>query len=79
MLQVDPNSVGLQSAGELIQGQYGRDVLIMWAVGLLASGLVATICLTYAGQIIMVGLLELKVRRGEGRRGVWGQGVGCIG
>jgi len=31
-------------------------------VGLLASGQVATLCLTYAGQVIMVGLLELKVQ-----------------
>ena len=34
----------------------------MWAVGLLSSGLVATICLTYAGQIIMCGLLGLQVQ-----------------
>ena len=34
---------------------------MMWAVGLLSSGLVATLALTYAGQIIMVGLLGIKV------------------
>ena len=34
---------------------------ILWAVGLLASGQVATISLTYAGQLVMTGLLGLKV------------------
>lgn len=34
----------------------------LFAVGLLASGLVSTIALTYAGQLIMAGLLRLEVR-----------------
>jgi natural resistance-associated macrophage protein len=33
----------------------------MWAVGLLASGQSATMVCTYAGQIIMGGMLELKL------------------
>jgi len=39
---------------------WGRKVL--WAIGLLASGQVATIGLTYAGQLVMAGLLNFKVQ-----------------
>lgn len=35
---------------------------IFWAIGLLASGQVATISLTYAGQLVMTGLLGVKVQ-----------------
>ena len=38
---------------------------IFWAIGLLASGQVATISLTYAGQLVMTGLLGVKVTRGD--------------
>jgi len=41
---------------ELWQRVWGRKVL--WAVGLLASGQVATIGLTYAGQLVMASPLS---------------------
>lgn len=53
--------IGISSAGDLLTAQYGRLVEITWAVGLLSSGLLATLCLTYAGQIVMCGLLGIKV------------------
>lgn len=73
---------GLESAGTMLAEKFGKTMQLMWAIGLLASGLVATICLTYAGQIIMVGLLQIKVwigAAGQVSRGlscsVFGQGV----
>lgn len=53
---------GIGSLGHLILAKFGKTIQMLRAVGLLASGLVATLCLTYAGQIIMVGLLQLEVR-----------------
>jgi hypothetical protein len=53
--------VGLQSAGDHLAAQYGNMFRTVWAVGLLASGQVATIGLTFAGQLVMSGLLGIKV------------------
>jgi Mn2+/Fe2+ NRAMP family transporter len=52
---------GISSAGALLAAQSGRLVEMLFAIGLLSSGLVATLCLTYAGQVVMCGLLEIKV------------------
>jgi hypothetical protein len=54
--------VGLESAGDHLGLRYGSMFRTLWAVGLLASGQVATIGLTYAGQLVMSGLLGMKVR-----------------
>lgn len=35
---------------------------MFWAIGLLAAGQVSTIALTYAGQLVMTGLLQLEVK-----------------
>lgn len=35
---------------------------VFWAIGLLAAGQVSTIALTYAGQLVMTGLLQLEVK-----------------
>lgn len=66
----------------MLAEKFGKTMQLMWAIGLLASGLVATICLTYAGQIIMVGLLQIKVWIGATGRvsgrlscSVFGQGA----
>lgn len=61
---VDPDDVGLESAGELLAERFGETYKILWAVGLLASGQVATIGLTYAGQLLMAGLLNMQVNAG---------------
>lgn len=37
---------GIESSAELLGIQFGRLVELTWAIGLLASGLVATLCLT---------------------------------
>jgi Mn2+/Fe2+ NRAMP family transporter len=48
----------------MLASQYGSIYRTLWAVGLLASGQVSTIGLTYAGQLLMMGLLNIKVRGG---------------
>ena len=52
---------GISSAAGILASQSGRMVELVWAIGLLSSGLVATLCLTYAGQVVMCGLLEINV------------------
>jgi Mn2+/Fe2+ NRAMP family transporter len=59
--------VGLASAGDSLATEYGSMYRIIWAVGLLASGQVSTIGLTYAGQLLMMGLLNIKVWLGQVR------------
>lgn len=53
--------MGLETAGKHLGESYGVAFKYMWAVGLLASGQVGTIGLTYAGQLIMTGMLRLEV------------------
>ncbi len=53
--------VGLESAGQHLADRFGEGFKTIWAVGLLASGQIATIGLTFAGQLVMSGLLNLKV------------------
>lgn len=52
----------------------------MWAVGLLASGQIATVGLTYAGQLVMCGLLNIVsgvAFAGAGRLGRSMGSAGC--
>ena len=69
----EAKEVGLSSAGAYLGERFGTLFKYLWAVGLLASGLSATITLTYAGQIVMAGLLRFEVaswRRLLGTRAV---------
>ncbi|KAI7846429.1 hypothetical protein COHA_000042 [Chlorella ohadii] len=54
--------IGLQAAGDLLAERFGQQFKVFWAVGLLAAGQVSTIALTYAGQLVMSGLLQLQVK-----------------
>ncbi|KAJ9522400.1 hypothetical protein QJQ45_008309 [Haematococcus lacustris] len=56
--------VGLESAGDHLAERYGGVFKTVWAIGLLAAGQVSTIGLTFAGQLVMMGLLNLKVQAG---------------
>lgn len=58
--------VGLETAGQHLAERYGTMFQTVWALGLLASGQVSTIGLTHAGQQIMMGMLNLEVRHGNG-------------
>lgn len=60
------DSIGLVNAGEYLQEKYGGDlfpVLYVWAIGLLAAGQSSTITGTYAGQFIMGGFLNLRLKK----------------
>ncbi|KAL2333476.1 hypothetical protein Fmac_014689 [Flemingia macrophylla] len=60
------NSIGLVNAGQYLQETYGGGlfpILYIWGIGLLAAGQSSTITGTYAGQFIMGGFLNLKLKK----------------
>ncbi|KAL3526845.1 hypothetical protein ACH5RR_011501 [Cinchona calisaya] len=60
------NDIGLVNAGQYLQEKYGGGVLpilYIWAIGLLAAGQSSTITGTYAGQFIMGGFLNLRLKK----------------
>ncbi|MCO5608493.1 hypothetical protein L7F22_062704 [Adiantum nelumboides] len=59
-------SIGLANAGQYLQAQYGGGffpILYIWAVGLLAAGQSSTMTGTYAGQFVMAGFLNMRVKK----------------
>jgi Mn2+/Fe2+ NRAMP family transporter len=54
-------TIGLESAGNYLGARFGVSFKYLWGIGLLASGQSSTISLTYAGQIVMAGLLRFEV------------------
>ncbi|GMH24073.1 hypothetical protein Nepgr_025916 [Nepenthes gracilis] len=62
----EAESIGLVNAGYYLQEKYGGGVipiLYIWAIGLLAAGQSSTITGTYAGQFIMGGFLNLRLKK----------------
>lgn len=60
------NSVGLVNAGQYLEEKYGGGllpILYIWGIGLLAAGQSSTITGTYAGQFIMGGFLNLRLKK----------------
>lgn len=60
------SSIGLVNAGKYLEDKYGGGllpILYIWAIGLLAAGQSSTITGTYAGQFIMGGFLNLKLKK----------------
>ncbi|OIW09669.1 hypothetical protein TanjilG_11056 [Lupinus angustifolius] len=60
------NSIGLANAGHYLQEKYGGGllpILYIWGIGLLAAGQSSTLTGTYAGQFIMGGFLNLKLKK----------------
>ncbi|KAF7828656.1 metal transporter Nramp3-like [Senna tora] len=60
------NSVGLVNAGQYLEDKFGGGllpILYIWAIGLLAAGQSSTITGTYAGQFIMGGFLNLRLKK----------------
>ncbi|KAL6013201.1 hypothetical protein ACLOJK_003693 [Asimina triloba] len=58
--------IGLVNAGQYLQEKYGGGIfpiLYIWAIGLLAAGQSSTITGTYAGQFIMGGFLNLRLKK----------------
>ncbi|CAN1191408.1 Metal transporter Nramp3 [Linum perenne] len=60
------NNIGLVNAGQLLQDKYGGSgfpILYIWGIGLLAAGQSSTVTGTYAGQFIMGGFLNLRLKK----------------
>ncbi|CAN4122599.1 unnamed protein product [Withania somnifera] len=60
------SSLGLVNAGQFLQDKYGGGlfpILYIWGIGLLAAGQSSTITGTYAGQFIMGGFLDLRLKK----------------
>ncbi|EYU44458.1 hypothetical protein ABFS82_08G055100 [Erythranthe guttata] len=60
------NSLGLANAGQYLEEKYGGGffpILYIWAIGVLAAGQSSTITGTYAGQFIMGGFLNLRLKK----------------
>ena len=53
--------IGLENAGLALADTLGSKALLIWALGLLAAGQASTMVCTYAGQIIMGGLLAIQL------------------
>ncbi|OEL21023.1 Metal transporter Nramp2 [Dichanthelium oligosanthes] len=59
-------NIGLENAGQYLQEKYGTaffPILYIWAIGLLASGQSSTVTGTYAGQFVMGGFLNLRLKK----------------
>lgn len=60
------DGIGLVNAGQYLEEKYGGGifpVLYIWGIGLLAAGQSSTITGTYAGQFIMGGFLNLRLKK----------------
>ncbi|MBA0595556.1 hypothetical protein Gorai_012423, partial [Gossypium raimondii] len=60
------NNIGLVNAGQYLEEKYGGGlfpILYIWGIGLLAAGQSSTITGTYAGQFIMGGFLNLRLKK----------------
>ncbi|XP_042493073.1 metal transporter Nramp3-like [Macadamia integrifolia] len=60
------DSIGLLNAGQYLKEKYGGGlfpILYIWGIGLLAAGQSSTITGTYAGQFIMGGFLNLRLKK----------------
>ncbi|XP_059630230.1 metal transporter Nramp7.2-like [Cornus florida] len=57
------NNLNLNSASFLLKNVLGKSSSTVYAIALLASGQSSTITGTYAGQFIMQGFLDLKMRK----------------
>ncbi|XP_057544873.1 metal transporter Nramp3.2-like [Amaranthus tricolor] len=62
----EAETIGLSNAGYYLQDKYGGGlfpILYIWAAGLLAAGQSSTLTGTYAGQFIMGGFLNLRLKK----------------
>mmetsp|Transcript_30818 Transcript_30818/g.88555 ORF Transcript_30818/g.88555 Transcript_30818/m.88555 type:complete len:544 (+) Transcript_30818:148-1779(+) len=58
----DAERIGLENAGIFLGNRFGEPLRIIWALGLCAAGQSSTMTGAYAGQWVMQGYLELKVK-----------------
>ncbi|KAL3514400.1 hypothetical protein ACH5RR_027117 [Cinchona calisaya] len=60
------DGIGLVNAGQYLEEKYGGGlfpILYIWGIGLLAAGQSSTITGTFAGQFIMGGFLNLRLKK----------------
>lgn len=53
--------IGLENAGQYLGETYGKSIVYIWALGLLAAGQSATMTGCYTGQFVMEGYLNIRV------------------
>jgi len=56
------SEIGLKNAGAFLGDSFGEPLRIIWALGLCAAGQSSTMTGAYAGQWVMQGYLQLKVK-----------------
>uniref|UniRef100_A0A0E0KG26 Metal transporter n=1 Tax=Oryza punctata TaxID=4537 RepID=A0A0E0KG26_ORYPU len=62
----EAGNIGLENAGHFLQEKFGEGffpILYIWGIGLLAAGTSSTITGTYAGQFIMSGFLNWRLKK----------------
>ncbi|XP_059631096.1 metal transporter Nramp2-like [Cornus florida] len=62
----EADGIGLVNAGQYLQEKYGGGlfpILYIWGIGLFAAGQSSTITGTYAGQFVMGGFLDLRLKK----------------
>ncbi|KAJ3685542.1 hypothetical protein LUZ61_014706 [Rhynchospora tenuis] len=62
----EAKNIGLENAGQYLNNKFGGGalpILYIWGIGLLAAGQSSTITGTYAGQFIMGGFLDFKLKK----------------
>ena len=57
-----PDDIGLENAGQYLGARFGRHMQLIWGIGLLAAGQSSTMTGTYAGQYVMSGYLNLRIK-----------------
>ncbi|KAJ4788159.1 natural resistance-associated macrophage protein 1 [Rhynchospora pubera] len=62
----EAKNIGLENAGQYLNNKFGGGalpILYIWGIGLLAAGQSSTITGTYAGQFIMGGFWDFKLKK----------------
>ena len=57
----DPASIGLGNVGQAFGALYGKHIMYIWGVGLLAAAFASTVTSTYAGQVVTTGFLNIDL------------------
>ncbi|CAD7696948.1 unnamed protein product [Ostreobium quekettii] len=58
-----PDDVGLGNAGTYLSDHFGKEMVFVWALGLIGSGQSSVMAGGYAGQFVMDGFLNLRVSK----------------
>jgi len=70
------DDIGLQNAGHYLGQEFGQPLRVIWALGLVAAGQSSTMTGAYAGQWVMQGYLNLRVK--AWKRAIITRGVALV-